>query len=352
MSEPLVSIIMPVYQVEAYVARAIESILKQSYVHFEFFIVNDGSPDNSDEICLRYSRKDPRIRYLSQRNCGAFAARNHAIDLAQGKYLYFMDSDDWAEMHMLRDMVAVAEETQSEYVVSGYYIDTYYTEEKFITQNVCGERAFFETRQDFRDAAAMLLDHGLMYAPWNKLFLRSRVEELGLRFPATRMDDFPFNLGYMRDVSRVAVMPEAYYHFQRARSDSETARYMPSMYEKREEEHIWLEEIFAYWQLNDAASREFLARRYCERALGCIENLMRAPKEVRYAQRLAETKQILQNERLVRLLKTARPRTRMLKLMFIPMKWRAARLCMLECRIIALARSRFTRLFATLKAQR
>ena len=352
MFQPLVSIIMPVYRVEAYVARAIESILNQSYVHFEFLIVDDGSPDNSAEICRSYARKDARIQFISQANGGAYSARNLAISLAKGKYLYFMDSDDWAEPHMLQDMVAIAEEKQSEYVIAGYYIDTYYSQNRHLTQKVCGQNAFYASAENFRSAAPALLDQGLMYAPWNKLFLRDRVHALKLSFPATMMDDFPFNLGYMRDVRRVAVTSECYYHFQRARSESETARYMPSMYEKREEEHGWLEEIFAYWNLKDADSNEFLARRYCERALGCIENLMRAPRGADRRNRLARTREILNNERLRNLLKIARPRTLMLKIMFIPMKWRAARLCMLECSIISFARSRFTRLFATLKARR
>ena len=97
MNEVKISVIMPVYRVEDYVGRAIESMQKQTLQEFEFLIVDDGSPDRSGEICDAYAKKDARIRVFHRKNQGAPAARNAAMDLAKGKYLYFLDSDDWAE---------------------------------------------------------------------------------------------------------------------------------------------------------------------------------------------------------------------------------------------------------------
>ena len=95
---------MPVYKVEEYVGKAIESILAQTFTEFEFLIVDDGTPDRSGEICDRYAKKDHRIRVIHKENGGAPSARNTAIDIAQGKYVYFLDSDDWAEPQMLADI--------------------------------------------------------------------------------------------------------------------------------------------------------------------------------------------------------------------------------------------------------
>lgn len=109
MSKPKISIIMPVYQVEKYVAKAIESIQKQTLSDWEFLIVDDGSLDKSGKICDEYAKYDSRIHVTHKKNGGAPSARNVAIDIAKGKYLYFMDSDDWAEPTMLEDMYCLAE---------------------------------------------------------------------------------------------------------------------------------------------------------------------------------------------------------------------------------------------------
>ena len=104
MNDVKVSVIMPVYNVENYVGRAIESIQNQTLTDWEFFAVDDGTPDNSGKICDEYAAKDPRIKVIHKENGGAPSARNVAIDKAVGKYMYFMDSDDWAEKTMLQEI--------------------------------------------------------------------------------------------------------------------------------------------------------------------------------------------------------------------------------------------------------
>ena len=127
---------MPVYRVEEYVARAIESMQNQTYTDFEFLIVDDGSPDNSGAICDEYAKRDNRIRVFHKENGGAPSARNVAIEEAHGKYLYFMDSDDWVEPTMLDDLLRLAEENKAQLVICGFFIDTYYNDTDYITQNL------------------------------------------------------------------------------------------------------------------------------------------------------------------------------------------------------------------------
>ena len=101
MADIKVSVIMPVYGVEDYVSKAIESIQAQTLTDWEFFCVDDGTKDRSGEICDEYAAKDPRIKVIHKENGGAPSARNVAIDKAVGKHMYFMDSDDWTEPDML-----------------------------------------------------------------------------------------------------------------------------------------------------------------------------------------------------------------------------------------------------------
>ena len=111
-----------------------------------------------------------------------------------------------------------------------------------------------------------------------------------LRFPKTFWDDFPFNVSIVRNVERVTVTHKQYYHFLRARSESETAAYRPGMYEKREEEHGWMLDLYKGWHVGDAASKEMIARRYIERFVGCVENITNPKCEMTTKEKKQEIK--------------------------------------------------------------
>lgn len=118
---PKVSIIIPVYNVEKYLTECIESVLEQTLSDWELILVNDGSPDGSEEICLNYARSDQRIKYISQKNQGVSVARNNGLKAASGKYIFFMDSDDTIDCNFLKSSYLVAEKEQADIVVIGAY---------------------------------------------------------------------------------------------------------------------------------------------------------------------------------------------------------------------------------------
>ena len=163
MNDVKVSVIMPVYNVENYVGRAIESIQNQTLTDWEFFAVDDGTPDNSGKICDEYAAKDPRIKVIHKENGGAPSARNVAIDKAVGKYMYFMDSDDWAEKTMLQDMVDLAEKNDLQLVVSGYYIEC-----TFLHKLLLKMQHFYELQMDVQFLRSIHENH---FLPIYKLYL-------------------------------------------------------------------------------------------------------------------------------------------------------------------------------------
>ncbi len=350
----MVSIIIPAYNVEEYVGRAIESMQRQTFTDFEMFVVNDGSTDRTGSIIQQYTRHDLRIVDYHTENQGAPAARNLALDHAKGKYVYFMDADDWAEPSMLADMVSMAEHEHLELVVSGFYIETYYGKRGDFTSEIKARpTATYPTQHEFRVAAAELFDQNLLYPPWNKLFLRERIERLNLRFRDTFWDDFPFVLDYIRDVERVGVTEHAYYHFIRQREESETARWRPDMYEKREEEHGWMLDLYRYWGLDgDPASMEVVQRRYIERLVGCIENICNAACDLSVEEKLAAIESMITSERAQLAVALAHPKSRMMKTMLAPIKSQNAKLAYREGCFISFVKAHNTRIFATLKARR
>lgn len=113
---PLISVIVPVYNVEKYLARCIDSILCQDCKNLEVILVDDGSTDNSINICKEYVQNDSRVSLINQSNQGSSIARNEGLSLAKGEYISFVDSDDWIEPNMLQEMINFALSTNLEVV--------------------------------------------------------------------------------------------------------------------------------------------------------------------------------------------------------------------------------------------
>lgn len=118
---PSISIIVPVYNVEKYLARCIDSLLSQTHTDFELLLVDDGSTDGSGAICDRYAYQDDRIRVVHKGNGGLSAARNSGIEIARGRYFGFVDSDDYVDADMYEHLYGMIEKEGADLAVCGYY---------------------------------------------------------------------------------------------------------------------------------------------------------------------------------------------------------------------------------------
>ena len=119
--QPIVSIIVPVYNAEKFLRRCVDSILSQEYTDFELILVNDGSKDLSGAICDEYAEQDSRVRVLHKENTGVSDSRNQAIAMAQGTYLQFLDSDDWMTPDATKLLVRAAVENNCDMVIADFY---------------------------------------------------------------------------------------------------------------------------------------------------------------------------------------------------------------------------------------
>ena len=118
---PQISVIVPIYNVEAYLERCVDSILKQTFTDFELILVDDGSPDRCGEICDRYAETDQRIKVIHKENGGLSDARNAGIDIAEGAYLSFIDSDDWVLDTFLEVLYTEAKKNHADISVVNYH---------------------------------------------------------------------------------------------------------------------------------------------------------------------------------------------------------------------------------------
>ena len=350
---PKVSVIIPAYNVDRFIGRAIESLQNQTFRDFELIVVDDGSTDRTGQVADKLAERDIRIDVIHTENRGAPAARNTALDHARGEYVHFVDGDDWVEPTMLADLVSLADEGNLDLVIAGFYIETYFDGVQHTTELKSQPSRTYASREEFRAGAWRLFDQNLLYTPWNKLFRRSYLDEHGIRFRPTFWDDFPFVLDVIRDVERVAVTERAYYHFIRLRAESETSRWRANMYEKREEEHAWMLDLYEHWGLaGDPASVEMIQRRYVERLVGCIENLCEPSCTLTKAEKVDEVRRMLDSDRAQLAVEIAQPRSRMMQLMLLPIRAKNASLALAEGSVISFVKRHNTKLFATLKANR
>ncbi|HES9811864.1 TPA: glycosyltransferase family 2 protein, partial [Streptococcus pneumoniae] len=116
----LISVIVPVYNVEPFISSCLDSLSKQIYQNFEVLLVNDGSTDNSGAICREYADRDSRFHYFEKENAGVADARNFGIERSKGDYITFVDSDDWVTEEYLSILIETLKEQHSEIVVSTY----------------------------------------------------------------------------------------------------------------------------------------------------------------------------------------------------------------------------------------
>lgn len=211
---PLVSIIVPVYGVEAYLCDCVESILYQTYSNFEVILVDDGSPDGCPHICDEYAARDGRVRVVHKRNGGLSDARNAGLDAARGTWVGFVDSDDAVDPHMFERLLACAKTENAQIAVCNF------GEFKDAHEGVLRERGIREhVSLSGREACVLLMhDDELQNYAWNKLFRTSLWD--GIRFPVgQKYEDVNTIYKLFETAQRVVLIPEVLYRY-RLRDDS------------------------------------------------------------------------------------------------------------------------------------
>lgn len=206
-----VSIIMPVYNVSAYLPRAIESALNQKEVSFELILVNDGSTDHSEDICEAYAKEEPLlIKVIHQENQGSGIARQAGVKEASGEYIYFADPDDYFDATLLKDNVKHAKKREAEVVVFGFTQEDASGVNRHVKlPNLPQMYSREDLHRHFRNVY-----HFYPYALWNKLYKKEFLIKNNIRFGNQKQgQDALFNIEVYKYLSTVAVNRQAYYHY-------------------------------------------------------------------------------------------------------------------------------------------
>ena len=346
---PKISIIMPVYGVEDFVGKTIESVLMQTLKDFEFFAIDDGSKDNSGKICDEYAKKDKRLKVIHKENGGAPAARNAAIKQAKGKYLYFIDSDDWIESDYLERMYELAEKNDADLVVTGFLME-YYQNGKDVTYGTNCDDVIYDTER-FKENAHKYLNNSLLSLPWNKLYRAKRIHEENILFPNTKWDDHHFNMDFLMNLDGNVVMSSMKkYHWYRSRKGSETMiNYSdPNLFEKRKEHFEHIKKLYKHWGIMNSEIEDSISSYYMGRVVQCVQEVCDNENLARKEKR-AKIKKIVNDKTVARASVKAKSLSTKFKLAVFPIKAKNVFLSSVEGKTISLLRAAFPSVFIKMK---
>ena len=214
-SKTLISIIVPIYNVENYLRQCLDSIMNQTYQNFECLLINDGSPDNSAEICREYVDKDASFRYFEKENGGVSSARNLGIEHSKGEYITFIDSDDWVDSDYLEVLHSKIKEYNTDFVISSY--------KKFDMDEDCfylhiWDQDYYEriwTSQELLTQLPNLENYDGSYTvSWGKLFKRSIFDEILFNEQRKFGEDFECSFKLYLSMTSCLYIHKALYNYR------------------------------------------------------------------------------------------------------------------------------------------
>lgn len=262
----MVSVIIPVYNTEKFLERCIQSVINQTYCNLEIILINDGSTDNSLNICEKYKQLDKRIGLISGENYGVSHARNMGIERAKGEFLYFIDSDDFLDLDAINKMLHEFEKSNCELVIAAY--NEIEDKGKVISRRKKWER--LQLKNDEAKSFVLDEDGGGGYL-WNKLFKSSIIEKFQIRFDENIYvwEDVLFVMKYLDRCCYINLIDDVVYTYcRREGSAVEYSLYTPKLYTQVDA----IEKIEKLIYL-DNSTKELLLYRKFRCCLGLIRSM-------------------------------------------------------------------------------
>lgn len=208
MSDVFISIIVPAYNVENKISRCLEGLVNQTFDNYEIIVIDDGSVDRTGTICEKYAHNYDKIKYVKKDNGGVSSARNLGIEISNGKYIMFVDSDDYVSKELCERMYVEANRKNADLIIASYYTDYNQNIKKhecvveFCANGISGMKEQFEWI--YKDC--------FLNSPWNKLFKKSLIRE-AYRLDMNYFEDYYFNISYLENCKKIAFIKGAYYYY-------------------------------------------------------------------------------------------------------------------------------------------
>ena len=262
-----ISVILPVYKVEKYIRKSVETILNQTFGDFEIILVDDGSPDNSGKVCDELAGEDNRIRVIHKENAGSGYARNAGLEIAEGKYIYFMDPDDFIDPDLLSDNKEILEKTGADIVAFGHTKEVIGGDGEAAVQSVVLPAAEGVVEySDFKRLFPEIFKTN-PYNVWNKMYKRSFLKENNYLFTNQRVgQDALFNLMIYENPFTIVYNKKSYYHYI-VHENSAVTKYHSERFSYEFNIASKLSELLTGWDKNNKEYLKISAMCY----EGCVE---------------------------------------------------------------------------------
>lgn len=210
----LISVIVPVYKVEAYLDQCVSSIVQQTYKALEIILVDDGSPDRCPQMCDQWAEEDGRIKVVHKKNGGLSDARNAGLEIASGDYIAFVDSDDWIHESFVDTLYRQIQDTGADICECAVIYAS--DDEKVLRVRACGQKKILYSRTEA--IKALIREDGLYQTVWNKLYKRSVLDNIPFEIGKQHEDDFWTYRVFDRIGTLIADDQPLYYYRQRTDS--------------------------------------------------------------------------------------------------------------------------------------
>lgn len=241
-NSPLVSVIIPVYNVEKFLRQCLDSVVNQSYQNLEIVCVNDGSPDNSIEILEEYARQDSRFRVISIENQGLSGARNIGTESCQGEYLMYLDSDDWIDFDTVEKAVKAIIDNSVDLVLWNYSKEyTSYSQpvKVFTAEELFTGEKYIRLHQRLVGLTGDQLKHpeqcDSISTAWGKLYKTSIIKTNNIQFVDTKLigtEDLLFNAEVFNYCSSAFAIPDCFNHYRKFNTGSLSRQYKPQIFQQ------------------------------------------------------------------------------------------------------------------------
>lgn len=316
-----VSVILPVYNVEQYLAKSIESVLKQTYANFELIIVIDGSKDNSEAIANEFAQKDSRIKVYLKPNGGLSDARNYGLNVATGEYIYFLDSDDWIEPNLLEENLNILLKKEADFIIFGFYQDNVNQDEKIIQQI-----KHIPTCDNWIKGDDLILTPYMLnilgYA-WNKMYKKKYLDQYLLSFAKgiSLVEDILFNAQVYQNSSKIIFNQKTYVHYIQRPVTTLTKQFHEKSFEWVKLKHLALSDFVNIWSFKN--KNTILAENLVGGLRYCVLNLFRFKNQYSYTEKVNYIKKMLNDPELMRYVQFYQPVTLHDKIYYQLIKYRA-----------------------------
>lgn len=297
MNSEIVSIIVPVYNSEKYIRRCLDSLINQTYSYLEIIVVNDGSNDKSKDILSEYAKNDNRIKVYNQINQGASVARNTGLDKANGKYVMFVDVDDYIELDMVYEMIKNIQ----------YENTIVFCDNKEIWPNNIDERKLFneQSRKELnKEIVLSEIASGRAGLVCGKLFDKSIVDENNIKFDKNikMCEDQLFFLEVINHCNYFIHIPKALYHYDRRNENSVTIKYQENALENQLYVLKNIEKVLLKSNLSMDNINSLIKSKYLDAVQFCIHNEVSNTKVSNINDKIKKIKNIVSNDNLYKVI--------------------------------------------------